>query len=191
MTHSSALSNRDTVLVALFAALVVVFSLMPPVPLAGIPVPITLQTFGVMLAAAMLGPRRGLLAVGLYTVLWLVGLPVLPGGRGGLGVLAGPTGGFLVGMLLGAWVTGWLAQAWSTRLQGRWQTVLALALACLVGGVIVVYAVGIPWLAAVTGMGLHKAALGSLVFVPGDLVKVALVAVVVEQVRRAWPMPWR
>ncbi|MGE4335174.1 MAG: biotin transporter BioY [Pigmentiphaga sp.] len=191
MTPTSSLSTRDTVLIALFAALIVVFSLMPPVPLAGVPVPITLQTFGVMLAAAMLGPWRGLLACALYTVLWAVGLPVLPGGRGGLGVLAGPTGGFLVGMIAGAWVTGWMAERLGGRAESRFAQWLGYALACVCGGIAIVYAVGIPWLAAITGMGLTKAAAASLVFVPGDLIKAGLVAVVVVQVRRAWPLGWR
>jgi len=191
MNATTSLSTRDTVLIALFAALIVVFSLMPPVPLAGIPVPITLQTFGVMLAAAMLGPWRGLLACALYTVLWAVGLPVLPGGRGGLGVLAGPTGGFLVGMVAGAWVTGWVAERLGGAVESRLAQWLGYALACVVGGIAIVYAIGIPWLAAITGMGLGKAAAASLVFVPGDLIKAGLVAVVVMQVRRAWPLGWR
>src|SRR5690606_2023052 len=87
-----------------------VLSLMPPIPLGVIPVPVTLQTLGVMLAGAMLGPWRGMLACLLYMVLWILGLPVLPGGRAGLGVLAGPTGGFLVGMVVGAFVIGWMVQ---------------------------------------------------------------------------------
>lgn len=191
MNATTSLSTRDTVLIALFAALIVVFSLMPPVPLAGIPVPITLQTFGVMLAAAMLGPWRGLLACALYTVLWAVGLPVLPGGRGGLGVLAGPTGGFLVGMVAGAWVTGWVAERLGGAVESRLAQWLGYALACMAGGIAIVYAIGIPWLAAITGMGLGKAAAASLVFVPGDLIKAGLVAVVVMQVRRVWPLGWR
>lgn len=185
------LTTRDTVLVSLFAALIVVFSLMPPVPLAGIPVPITLQTLGVMLAGAMLGPWRGFLACALYMLLWMIGLPVLPGGRGGLGVLAGPTGGFLVGMVLGAVLIGALVQSWLPRLRHVVAQGAAIFLACLVGGIALVYAVGVPWLAVTTGMGLEKAAWASLVFVPGDLVKAALVATIVVQVRRAWPMPWR
>lgn len=187
MTATSSLSTRDTVLIALFAALIVVFSLMPPVPLAGIPVPITLQTFGVMLAAAMLGPWRGLLACALYTLLWAVGLPVLPGGRGGLGVLAGPTGGFLIGMIAGAWVTGWVAEKLAGPARGRLTQWLGYALACALGGILVVYAVGIPWLSAVTGMGMQKALLGSLVFIPGDLIKAGVAALIAAQVSRAWP----
>ncbi|WP_195827527.1 biotin transporter BioY, partial [Bordetella pertussis] len=104
------MTTKDTVLAALFAALIVVLSLMPPIPLPAIPVPVTLQTLGAMLAGAMLGPLRGALACLLYLVLAAIGLPVLPGGRGGLGVFFGPTGGFLVGMVAGACVTGWLAR---------------------------------------------------------------------------------
>ena len=94
------MKSNNTVLVALFAALIVVMSLIPPVPLPGIPVPITLQTLGAMLAGAMLGPGRGALACLLYLVLAAIGLPVLPGGRGGMGAFFGPTGGFLVGLCL-------------------------------------------------------------------------------------------
>lgn len=188
MTSTSSLSTRDTVLVALFAALIVVFSLMPPVPLAGIPVPITLQTLGVMLAAAILGPWRGLLACAVYTVLWVVGLPVLPGGRGGLGVLTGPTGGFLIGMIVGAWVTGWVAERFGGRAETRFTQWLGYALACVLGGILAVYAFGVPWLSAVTGMSLEKALAASLVFIPGDLIKAGVAALVAAQVSRAWPL---
>lgn len=185
------MNTKDVVLIALFAALIVILSLMPPIPLGVVPVPITLQTLGVMLAGVMLGPWRSLLACLLYMLLWMLGLPVLPGGRGGLGALAGPTGGFLVGMVLGAFVVGWLAQRFTrpgssvARQTGRY------FVACLVGGVLVVYAVGIPWLNAVTGIGWQKAFLGSMVFVPGDAVKALVAAYVATQVRRAWPMPLR
>ena len=109
------MKSNNTVLVALFAALIVVLSLVPPIPLPAIPVPVTLQTLGAMLAGAMLGPVRGALACLLYLALAAIGLPVLPGGRGGMGAFLGPTGGFLIGMPIGAFVTGWLAR----RLAGR------------------------------------------------------------------------
>ncbi|KAG0910918.1 hypothetical protein G6F32_016793 [Rhizopus arrhizus] len=77
-----------------------------------------------MLAGAMLGPLRGALACLLYLALAAIGLPVLPGGRGGLGAFFGPPGGFLVGMVAGAFVTGWLARRLAGRATGTW-TVLA------------------------------------------------------------------
>lgn len=183
--------TKNTVLVALFAALMVVLSLAPPIPVPALPVPITLQALGVMLCGCLLGPGRGTLAVLLYLVLAAIGLPVLPGGRGGLGVFAGPTGGFLLGMLLGAAVCGWVARGLAHGSKG---TVLALAgyvVAALAGGLVVVYAVGIPWLATVAGMSMQKAALAMAVFVPGDVVKALVAAVVSFRVQRVWPTAGR
>lgn len=182
------MKSSNTVLVALFAALIVVLSLMPPIPMPGIPVPITLQTLGAMLAGAMLGPVRGALACLLYLALAAVGLPVLPGGRGGLGAFFGPTGGFLVGMVAGALVTGWLARRLAARASGTWQGLAGYVAACVVGGIVVVYALGVPWLAAVAKMDMAKAASAVAVFLPGDLVKAVVAAWVASRVERVWPM---
>lgn len=181
------MKTRDLVLIALFAALIVVLSLMPPIPLPAIPVPVTLQTLGTMLAGAMLGPVRGGLACLLYLALAAIGLPVLPGGRGGLGVFLGPTGGFLVGMAAGVCVTGWLASH-AVRAGRPAAAVAGYFLACVAGGIAVVYAVGVPWLAAVTQMPLNKAALAVVAFVPGDLLKAAVASWVAWRVERVWPV---
>lgn len=185
------MKSNNTVLVALFAALIVVLSLIPPIPLPGIPVPITLQTLGAMLAGAMLGPGRGALACLLYLALAAIGLPVLPGGRGGLGAFFGPTGGFLVGLVAGAFVTGWLARRLAGRAAGFGSQLAGCAIACVLGGIVVVYAFGVPWLATVTKMGLAKATMAVAVFVPGDLIKAALAAWVATRVERVWPMRGR
>lgn len=185
------MSTKDTVLIALFAALIVVLSLVPPIPLGILPAPITMQTLGVMLAGVMLGPWRGLLACSLYMLLWMLGLPVLPGGRGGLGVLAGPTGGFLIGMVIGAFVTGWLAKAWVHRATAQATQWLAYFGACVLGGMLVVYLVGVPWLAAVAGLDMKKALVGSMLFFPGDFVKAVVAALIATRVLRAWPMSLR
>ncbi|QVQ24307.1 biotin transporter BioY [Achromobacter deleyi] len=182
------MKSNNTVLVALFAALIVVLSLMPPIPLPGIPVPITLQTLGAMLAGAMLGPLRGALACVLYLTLAAVGLPVLPGGRGGLGAFFGPTGGFLIGMVAGAFVTGWLARRLAARASGTWMGLAGYVAACVIGGIAVVYAFGVPWLAAVAKMDLAKAAMAVAVFLPGDLVKAVVAAWVASRVERVWPV---
>ena len=182
------MKSSNTVLVALFAALIVVLSLMPPIPMPGIPVPITLQTLGAMLAGAMLGPVRGALACLLYLALAAVGLPVLPGGRGGLGAFFGPTGGFLVGMVAGAFVTGWLARRLAARQSCTWMGLAGYVAACVVGGIAVVYAFGVPWLSAVAKMDLAKAAAAVAVFLPGDLVKAVVAAWVASRVERVWPM---
>ena len=184
--------TKDLVLVALFTARIIVLGLIPPVPVPWVPVPITLQTFGVMLAGLILGPWRGGLVVLTYVLIAMLGIPVLPGGRAGLAVLAGPTGGFLLGMIPGAVITGWLAGALPrgevSHSQPGWKAVAPQVLRCwfasIIGGLIVVYAVGIPWLATVTGMGLNKAAWAVIVFLPGDLLKALVASIVAQRVRR-------
>ena len=186
------LKTKDLVLVALFTAMIIVLGLIPPVPVPWVPVPITLQTFGVMLAGLILGPWRGGLVVLTYVLIAILGIPVLPGGRAGLAVLAGPTGGFLLGMILGAVITGWLAgalpRAEMSNTQQGWKAVAPQVLRCwvasVIGGLVVVYAVGIPWLATVTGMGLNKAAWAVIVFLPGDLLKALVASIVAQRVRR-------
>ncbi len=180
------MKTKDIVLVALFAALIVVLSLMPPIPVPVVPVPLTLQTLGVMLAGLVLGPRRGALAVTLYVALALLGIPVLPGGRAGLAVLAGPTAGFLLGMIPGAAVTGWLAGS-AEPAAGRavGLKIVRYWLAAVIGSMAVVYLVGIPWLAMVAGMDPAKAIWAMVVFIPGDLIKALLAALIAQRVRLA------
>src|SRR5690606_39162700 len=97
ISRSFHMSSRDLVLAALFAAIIVALGLLPPIMLGFIPVPITAQSMGVMLAGVILGARRGTIAVLLVLLLAAIGLPVLSGGRGGLAVFAAPTTGFLIG----------------------------------------------------------------------------------------------
>ncbi len=177
------MKTRDLVHVALFAALVAALGLMPPLMLPFIPVPITAQTLGVMLAGSTLGARKGALSLLLFQVLVAAGLPLLAGGHGGLAVLPGPTGGFFVGFLPAAFVIGWLTErAWH-----RLSVPRAFAINVL-GGICVIYAVGIPWLSVAAKLPLAKAALGSLAFVPGDCVKAAVAASVAVTLKRAWPL---
>jgi biotin transport system substrate-specific component len=175
--------TRDLVHVALFAAIVAVLGLLPPLALPFIPVPITAQTLGVMLAGSVLGARKAGLSLLLFHLLVAAGLPLLAGGNGGLAVYVGPTGGFFVGFVPAAFVIGWLTERAWTRLS----VPLAFALNVL-GGIGVIYAVGIPWLAVAAKLPLEKAALGSLAFVPGDCVKAALAASVAVTLKRAWPL---
>ena len=191
------MKTKDIVLIALFTALIVVLSLMPPIPLPLVPVPVTLQTFGVMLAGLILGPARAGLALLLYVLIALLGLPVLPGGRAGLAVLAGPTAGFLLGMIPGAFVTGWLSvlsiqndkskevsSLYDTfRPTPVWQ-IARYVLAAVIGGIVMVYAIGIPWLVFVTKMDFAKACWAMAVFVPGDVLKAIVAAVVAQRIRR-------
>lgn len=132
------------------------------------PVPITGQTLAALLVGALLGSRRGSLAVILYLAEGAFGMGVFAGGGAGLVRLAGPTGGYLVGLVLGAFVTGWLAEkGWDRQV---WTTILAMLL-----GNAVIYLCGLPWLAHWIGSSRVLTA-GLLPFIPGDLMKVAVAA---------------
>lgn len=169
------MTTRSLVRIALFAAIIAALGLLPKfdLPFAG-GVPITAQTLGVMLAGVLLGPRQGAAAVLLVIFVVALGAPLLAGGRGGLGVFVGPTVGFLLGWLPGAYVTGLIFQS----LPRAWPTGLSAALAAFIGGVIVIYAFGIVGLSMISGMPLTQAALASLVFLPGDIVKAVATGVV-------------
>ena len=172
---ANTMNYKDLVKIALFASLISALGLIPRIdfPFAA-GVPITAQTLGVMLAGLILGARNAMLSVLLFIFVVALGAPVLSGGRGGLGVFFTPTVGFLVGWAAGAWVCGALFAALKKLLP---DSVFTRAFfACLIGGVITVYAFGIPGLALIAKLDLSQAALASLVFVPGDLLKSILAA---------------
>lgn len=177
------MSTRDLAHVALFAAIVAALGLFPPVSVPFVPVPVTMQTLGVMLAGSLLGARRGALSLLVFLVVVAVGVPVLAGGRGGMGAFVSPSGGFLLGFPLGAFVAGWLTERRWERYTFPW-AVMANAL----GGILAVYAVGIPFLALVGDVPPVTAAVGSLVFLPGDLIKVGIASSVAVTARRAYPL---
>jgi biotin transport system substrate-specific component len=142
------------------------------VPIPGNPVPVTLQNFGVLLVGGALGMRRGGIAAFLYVALGLVGLPFFAEGKGGLQVVFGATGGYLVGFVLAAALVGRLAEfGWDRRIGGSIGATLL--------GTLVIYAVGIPWLAVAAGMAPGVAIeKGLLPFVVFDTVKLLAVATV-------------
>ncbi|TYC54158.1 BioY family transporter [Rhodobacterales bacterium] len=177
------MTDRSLVHIAFYAALMAALGFMPPVvmPLAG-GVPITAQTLGVMLAGVMLGPVRGALAILLFLFLVALGAPFLAGGRGGLGVFQTPSVGFLIGWPVGAFVAGWVM-----RLTGGMAILPASALAAFVGGILAVYAFGIPGISIMAGLPLVKAAYASVVYIPGDLIKVAITALIAQTVARGLP----
>jgi len=176
------LPARDLALIATFAALVAVLGLTGQLNLFGNAVPVTAQTLGVMLAGSLLGAWRGALAVLTFCVLVLLGLPLLAGGRGGLGVLTSPSAGYFLGFTLGAFVVGALMGLWRGRFALGWALV-----ANVVGGILVIYAIGIPVQAWITGLPLTAVVVKSAVFLPGDLVKAVVAAVVARGVVRAYP----
>ncbi|WP_299354840.1 biotin transporter BioY [uncultured Shimia sp.] len=176
------MDTKSIVYIALFAALTAALGLMPPISFAGLGLPpITAQSLGVMLAGAVAGPRRGGLAMLLFIVLVAAGLPLLAGGRGGIGVFLGASGGFLLAWPLCAALIGVLVQA---RPDASFVT---LALAIGLGGLVLMYACGIPWMAFVGKLGLSKSLAIMVAYVPGDLVKVVLATLIVRGLRRAYP----
>ncbi|HSP24840.1 MAG TPA: biotin transporter BioY [Saliniramus sp.] len=177
------MSTKDLVYIALFAAVIAAMALIPPIPVPVIPVPITAQTLGVMLAGSILGGGRGMLAVLLFLALVAVGLPLLPGGRGGMSVFAGPTAGFLLSWPLGALVVGLLME----RFWGKVDVVLAFIFN-VIGGIFVIYAFGIGWLVVMVGADPLAALTGSAAFVPGDLIKAGVAAFVAVTVKRSYPI---
>ncbi len=178
--------TKNTVYIAIFAALIAAMGLVPPITLGIVPVPITLQTLGVMLAGAVLGPWRGAMASLVVVVLSLAGLPLLAGGRGGLGVLFGPTGGYLLGWVLGSLVIGALFKYWVIRIESKPAQIAAGLVATILGGVIVIYACGVPWTAVTTGLDLKTSLVGSFAFLPGDLLKAVVATLVALTVHRSY-----
>jgi biotin transport system substrate-specific component len=149
-------------------SLLVALSAQVAIPLPFSPVPITGQTLAALLIGALLGRRLGACALLLYLAEGTVGLPVFAGGGFGLARLAGPTGGFLVGLVVAAYLVGYLAErGWDRRPA---TTILAMVL-----GGIVIYAFGLVWLDRFVGPSRVLAA-GLLPFIPGDLFKIVLAA---------------
>ena len=133
------------------------------------PVPITGQTFAVLMLAALLGSRRGVLAIIAYLVEGVLGLPVFAGGIG-LAALIGPTGGYLIGFIAVAYVVGRLAEmGWDRRVS---TTILAM-----LAGEIVLYTFGVCWLAIMTNIR-TALVIGLYPFIVGDILKIALAAAV-------------
>lgn len=162
---------RDAMLVITGAVLIFLTSRVS-VPIPGDPVPFTLQNFGILVVGGALGLRRGGLAGLLYVLLGVIGLPFFAEGKGGLGVIWGTTGGYLVGFIAAAALVGRLAElGWDRRIGG--------AIGATLLGTAVIYLVGVPWLAAVTGMSLAEAvANGLLPFLGLDIVKLLAAAAV-------------
>jgi biotin transport system substrate-specific component len=141
----------------------------------GAPVPVTGQTFAVLIVGALLGSRRGGLCVLTYLFWGLMGLPVFAQGKGGAIAFVGPTGGYLVGFLGAAWVVGALAER-------GWDRRIATAALAMVLGSVALYACGLAWLCCLVhfagqSLGGGILAVGLYPFLPGDAVKIALATV--------------
>ena len=140
------------------------------------PVPISLQTLFVYLTGLLLGSQWGAVSVGVYLLAGACGLPVFAGGTGGIGRLAGPTGGYLFGYLAAVYVIGLMTE----KAGRRWIIdVIAMTVATLI-----VYAAGVAWLKTVTGMTFSRAAtVGMLPFLVGDGLKILAAGAIARAVR--------
>lgn len=175
----------DLGLIAVFAALVAGSALVPGIAANVFGIPITFQTLAVMLTGLMLGPARGFAAVGLYTLLGLAGLPIFSQGRSGLGILAGPSAGYIIAFPIAAAVVGWLAVVVirrTTRARALWFFAAAMATS-----IVVVHTLGVIGIVVNTKTELAQAFLADLVFYPGDVIKNILAAVIAVALHRAFP----
>lgn len=181
--QSPGMRTQDIAYIALFAALTAVLGLIPKFYLVAGQIPITAQSLGPMLAGSVLGARRGGASQLLLLLVVAAGAPVLTDGRGGLGVFAGPSVGFLVAFPVAAFLIG----AATERLWSRLNFATSLAIN-FVGGIVVVYAFGIPGWSLVAGRPIADVAWLCVFFLPGDLAKVALAASLAMFVKRGYPL---
>jgi len=167
-------SLRGMAYASMFGALTAVGAyIMIPLP----PVPITMQTLFVNLAGALLGGYLGALSQVVYILLGVIGLPVFAGGKAGAGVLIGPTGGYLIGFVVGAYIIGKLTSL-------RPKPGLFWLMGSMAAGIAVVYTLGIVQLMLVAKLSLAKAiAVGLLPPLPGDLAKIVIASLICRKVR--------
>ncbi|MBN1796556.1 MAG: biotin transporter BioY [Sedimentisphaerales bacterium] len=147
------------------------------------PVPITGQTFAVLILAALLGSGRAVSSVLLYLAEGAIGMPVFAGGAAGIAWMAGLTGGYLAGFVVAAYVVGYLAKA-------GWDRKFITTIACMLIGNLIIYICGVAWLmvlffsAKLSGDLQSILTKGALIFIPGDIFKIVLAACLL-------PIGWR
>jgi len=166
---------RDVYLITLFTLFVATLAQVK-IPLPFTPVPLTGQTFAVLLVGAALGSKRGAISLVLYTLMGALGLPFFAGGASGLAYMSGPTLGYLVGFIVAAYVIGLLAELGLERS-------VRTSLIPFLAGTLIIYLFGAGWMAILFGVE-QALALGVLPFLVGDAIKLTLAAL-------ALPAAWR
>lgn len=161
----------DIVLVGAGAALVSIAAQIE-VPLW--PVPVTGQTLAVLLVGSAFGALRGTLSMVLYAVLGMIGLPVFSGAASGTSVIVGPTGGYIIGFIFAAAFTGWIAQR-------SWDRKVLRSILGFLGGSVLTFAIGLPWLAFTLNLTVQQTLAGGLYpFIIGGIIKALLAAGIIS-----------
>ncbi|MCM3653626.1 biotin transporter BioY [Metabacillus litoralis] len=169
---------KEITYVALFAAIMGVLGLLPPIMLSFTPVPITLQTLGVLLAGGVLGARLGAWSMFVFLMLVAAGMPLLAGGRGGIGVFVGPSAGYLFSYPIVAFCVGYMLSLFRTlSLKHILMTNMTL-------GIFLIYLFGIPVQAFILNIPLIETIKVSLVYLPGDVLKAVLASVLVYRLKK-------
>lgn len=167
------MKTKKMILCALFAALTAICSMII-IPLPFTPVPINLATLSVFLAGGLLGSRYGAISQAVYVILGAIGLPVFAGFTGGFGHIAGPTGGYLVGYVAAAWLTGFMIEKLK---QNYFNNIISM-----IAGLAVCYTLGTLWFIYITSTGLAAALMMCVVpFLIGDAVKIAAGSILVKK----------
>lgn len=177
------MTTKNLVMAALMIALTTVLGMLKITFPFFNEISITGQTFGVMLAGALLGARLGGLSMGAFVILVAVGAPLLSGFTGGIGVFASARGGWVLSWPLAAYAIGYLVERNYYSLR-TWKVFLMN----LFGGIIIVYAIGMPYQAALTNIPLSVVMIKSIMFLPGDIIKSFVAAYIAVRLNHAYPL---
>lgn len=172
------LRAKEITFVALFASIMGALGLVPPLILSFTPVPITLQTLGVLLSGGLLGGKLGAWSQIVFLLLVAIGIPLLSGGRGGFGVFFGPSGGYILSYPITAFLIGYFLYR-IPRLK-LWH-VLAFNLTV---GIFIIYLFGIPFQAMIMNISISHAIKLSLVYLPGDILKAVIASFLVVKLHK-------
>ena len=178
------MSIKDIVYISLFTSITIALGALPPILLPFSPVPITSQSLGPMLCGSILGAKKGGLSSLLFIILVIIGFPILSGGRGGgIGVLLGPAGGFLICWPISAVIIGYFFEK-------NWINIgyIKAFIIIFFGGMIIIYISGIIWLSIMAGISMYQALISVIIFIPGDLLKVTIATMVAINIKKYYPI---
>lgn len=177
------MKTKEMVFAAIFAAFIAVLGMIPPIPLGFIPVSITAQTLGVMLAGCFLGKKAGTLSLILFIVLVALGLPLLSGGRGGPSIFVGPSAGYILSWPVAVFCIGFMTEKIWSKLK-TWK----LFIINVVFGVLLVSLIGAPVMALITHTSIWAGLTGATAFLPGDIIKAIIASIIAMQLRAISPI---